>query len=163
MSGETGTGKSVIINEFLITANTEEYVFTTLNFSAQTSSKNLQDLFMDKDKFMRKKKDLLGPPAGRKMIVFIDDVNMPALEKYGAQPPNELFRQIIDQGGFYDLKKLYFVYVKDCIFITAAAPPGGGRNPVTPRLFRHFNALWSPELSQRSMETIFTAILKGFL
>ena len=118
---------------------------------------------MDKDKFMRKRKDLLGSPAGRRMCLFIDDVNMPALEKYGAQPPNELFRQIIDQGGFYDLKKLYFMYVKDVQFITACAPPGGGRNPVSARLMRHFNMVWCPDLSQRSMETIFTAILKGFL
>jgi dynein heavy chain len=72
--------------------NPEQFVYSTLNFSAQTSSKNLQDLFMDKDKFNRKKKDLLGPPAGRRMCLFVDDVNMPALEKYGAQPPNELFR-----------------------------------------------------------------------
>ena len=38
--------------------------------------------------------------------------------------------------------------VKDTKFITACAPPGGGRNEVTPRLFRHFNMIWVPDLSQ---------------
>ena len=163
IAGETGVGKSVIIQEYLMTAKESEFVFSTLNFSAQTSSKNLQDLFMDKDKFIRKKKDLIGPPSGKKMLVFIDDVNMPQLEKYGAQPPIELLRQIIDHGGFFELKRLLFMNVKDCLFITSCAPPGGGRNAVTPRLFRHFNMLWMPDLSNRSMETIFNSILKGFL
>jgi len=164
ISGETGVGKSVIIQEYLVTAKESEFAFSTLNFSAQTSSKNLQDLFMDKEKFIRKKKDLIGPPSGKKMLVFIDDVNMPQLEKYGAQPPVELLRQIIDHGGFFELKKqLVFMNVKDCIFITSCAPPGGGRNSITPRLFRHFNMLWMPDLSNRSMETIFNSILKGFL
>lgn len=84
MTGETGVGKSVIIQEYLFNVNKEKYVFSMLNFSAQTNSKNLLDLFMDKDKFMKKRRDLLGPPAGKKMVLFIDDVNMPALEKYGA-------------------------------------------------------------------------------
>lgn len=118
---------------------------------------------MDKDKFNKKKKDQIGPPAGRKMIVFVDDINMPALEKYGAQPVNELLRQIIDNGGFYDTKKLFFIYVKDIVFISSCASPGGGRNHVTPRLFRHFNMVWGSDLSQKSMETIFIQILKGFL
>ena len=85
-----------MINDFLATLNPEKFVFPSLNFSAQTSSRNVLDLFLDKDKFQKKSKDSLGPPSGRKMIVFIDDINMPALEKYGAQPPNELLRQIID-------------------------------------------------------------------
>ncbi len=55
------------------------------------------------------------------------------------------------------------MFVKDCIFTAACAPPSGGRNPVTPRLFRQFNMLWVPDLSQRSMEHIFNSILKGFL
>jgi len=45
----------------------------------------------------------------------------------------------------------------------ACSPPGGGRNHVTPRLFRHFNMIWAPNLSQKSMETIFICILKGYL
>ena len=97
------------------------------------------------------------------MVFFVDDINMPALQKYFAQPPNELLRQIIDQGGFYDLKKFIFMEVSDCVFIACCAPPGGGRNKVTPRLFRHFNMIWSPDLSVKSMDTIFTSILKGFL
>jgi len=88
---------------------------------------------------------------------------MPQLDKYGAQPPVELLRQTIDQGGFYDLKKLNFKRVQDVQYIAACAPPGGGRNAVTPRLFRHFNMMWLPTLSQHSMELIFTNILKGFL
>jgi len=61
------------------------------------------------------------------------------------------------------VKNLMFKQVQNTRFITACAPPGGGRNEVTPRLFRHFNMIWVPDLSQASMKTIFTAILKGYL
>jgi dynein heavy chain len=56
-----------------------------------------------------------------------------------------------------------FKKVEDTRFIAACAPPGGGRNAVTPRLFRHFNMIWIPELNHVAMKTIFTAILKGNL
>jgi dynein heavy chain len=66
--------------------------------------------------------------TGKKMFMFIDDLNMPALEKYGAQPPNELLRQVIDQGGFYDVNKLFFKNVQDIVCVSACAPPGGGKS-----------------------------------
>ncbi|CAE7749350.1 DNAH6 [Symbiodinium sp. CCMP2592] len=141
-SGETGVGKSVVIQQFLNTAG-ELFATASANFSAQTSTANVVDQF--ENRLERKRKTLLGAPPGTTMIFFVDDVNMPMLEFYGAQPPIELLRQVIDYGGFYDKKKLFWKQVADTQFILACGPPGGGRMAVTPRLFRHFNMIWIPE------------------
>ena len=162
-SGDTGVGKSVIVADTLtrLATDTSPFVTATVNFSAQTQSANLQEVF--ETKLDKKRKNRLGPPSGKTMLMFIDDVNMPELEVFGAQPPIELLRQVIGQGGFYDRHKLFFKYTADCVFAAACAPPGGGRNEITPRLSQKFHLLWLTSLSEGSMKRIFSAILAGFL
>lgn len=74
ISGETGVGKSVIVKEFLATGP-DHIVSAMVNFSGKTSTKNLQDAF--EGNLEAKRKTLLGPPGGKKMVFFIDDINMP--------------------------------------------------------------------------------------
>jgi dynein heavy chain, axonemal len=68
----------------------EEYLSLITCFSAQTSANQVQDYLYSN--FEKRRKACYGPPLGKKYIVFIDDLNMPQKEEFGAQPPIELVR-----------------------------------------------------------------------
>jgi dynein heavy chain, axonemal len=48
------------------------------------------------------KRGTYGPAKDKIGIVFVDDLNMPTPEKYGAQPPIELLRNLADHEFWYD-------------------------------------------------------------
>ena len=45
------------------------------------------------------------PLGGKKLLTFLDDLNMPAKDTFGSQPPLELIRHWIDYGFWYDRQK----------------------------------------------------------
>jgi dynein heavy chain len=94
---------------------------------------------------------------------MVDDINMPMKEEYGAQPPIEILRQWFDSGGWYDRKALEMRKIIDVIFVAACGPPGGGRNHVTARFYRHFNIINYVDMSDESLGLIFSTILTNFL
>nr|XP_021152153.1 dynein heavy chain 1, axonemal [Columba livia] len=156
--GPTGTGKTLTITDKLLKNLPPRYITHFLMFSARTSANQTQDLI--DSKLDKRRKGVFGPPVGRYFIFFIDDLNMPMLETYGAQPPIELLRQWMDHGGWYDRKQIgTFKKLVDINFVCAMGPPGGGRNAVTPRFTRHFNYLSFTEMEDSSKKAIFSTIL----
>uniref|UniRef100_A0A8B9EVG3 Dynein axonemal heavy chain 1 n=1 Tax=Anser cygnoides TaxID=8845 RepID=A0A8B9EVG3_ANSCY len=162
--GPTGTGKTLTITDKLLKNLPLKYVTHFLMFSARTSANQTQDLI--DSKLDKRRKGVFGPPVGRYFIFFIDDLNMPMPEAYGAQPPIELLRQWLDHQGWYDRKQIGTTQIfklVDINFVCAMGPPGGGRNAVTPRLTRHFNYLSFTEMEDSSKKTIFSTILGSWM
>ena len=162
-NGQSGVGKTFIMADCLH-RNKEalQLSLVTFQFSAQTSSERTQELI--EAKLKPKRKNLLGAAPGKSVVLFIDDLNMPAVEVFGASPPIELIRQLMGQGGFYDRKVAgMWKTVQDVTVVSACGPPEGGRNPITPRLTRLFHLLQIATLTDESMKRIFGSILGGFL
>ncbi|XP_050431508.1 dynein axonemal heavy chain 2 [Adelges cooleyi] len=146
--GPVGTGKTSTAQKALESLNKNTFSFLTINMSAQTTSNNVQEAI--EGRLEKRTKELYAPMAGKTMITFLDDMNMPAKEVYGAQPPLELIRQWIDYEFWYDRQKQTIKYVKKMLLIGAMGPPGGGRNTISNRLMSSFSIinLTFPEESQ---------------
>ncbi|CAG08487.1 unnamed protein product, partial [Tetraodon nigroviridis] len=158
--GDSGTSKTATIHSFLKNLDADTMNTLMINFSSRTTSMDVQRNF--EANVEKRTKTTYGPPMGKRLLVFIDDMNMPKVDSYGTQQPVALLKLLLDRGGMYDRgKDLNYKILKDLGFIAAMGKAGGGRNEVDPRFVSLFSVFGIPFPSMESLHLIYSSIIKG--
>lgn len=161
--GTAGTGKTATIDKYLSSLDKEIDGLLSYNvvMSYYTDSAKLQvDLELPIDKRAGR---IFGPPATKKLVYFIDDLNLPAKETYGTQNAIALLTQHMQHGTIFDRADLGFrKEIVDVMYI-AAMNPTAGSFEVCERCQIHFATFSCSMPSTEDLQTIYEQIFKGHL
>lgn len=139
IAGPVGTGKTSIMEKVMHLLDPSIFNFVVINMSSKTSSNNVQQIL--EAQVEKRTKGVFVPVGGKQLLAFLDDLNMPAKDTFGSQPPLELLRQWMEYGFIYDREHQVVKYIRDMRIVAAMGPPGGGRTMISNRLKRRFNLI----------------------
>ncbi|XP_071659201.1 dynein axonemal heavy chain 9-like [Patagioenas fasciata] len=103
-----------------------------------------------------------GPPGTKKLVYFIDDLNMPEVDAYGTVQPHTLIRQHLDYGHWYDRTKLSLKEITNVQYVSCMNPTAGSFT-INPRLQRHFCVFALSIPGQDALSRIYSTILTQHL
>uniref|UniRef100_A0A3P8NTX1 Dynein axonemal heavy chain 11 n=1 Tax=Astatotilapia calliptera TaxID=8154 RepID=A0A3P8NTX1_ASTCA len=157
--GNAGVGKTILVSDKVAKLK-EDYIVAKVPFNYYTTSAMLQRIL---EKPLEKKAGRkFGPPTAKRLIYFIDDLNMPEVDVYGTVQPHTLIRQHLDYSHWYDRQRLVLKEIHNCQYITCMNPTAGSFS-INPRLQRHFSVFAVHFPGADALATIFSNNIYLFL
>jgi hypothetical protein len=165
LCGPPGSGKSMTLQATL--QSMPEVLFVSLNFSSATTPELLMNTFAQYCEYTRTASGdtVLRPTlAGKWLVVFCDEINLPAEDRYGTQRVITFLRQLTERGGFWRSGDHVWVTLERVQFVGACNPPTDpGRVPLTTRFLRHTPLLLVDFPSRTSLVQIYGTFCRALL
>lgn len=165
LCGPPGSGKTMTL--FAALRKLPDMEVVGLNFSSATTPELLIKTF---DQYCEYRKTLNGvvmspSQIGRWLVLFCDEINLPAPDKYGSQRVVSFLRQLVEQNGFWRSADRTWVTLERIQFVGACNPPtDAGRHAMGPRFLRHSPIVMVDYPGEQSLQQIYgtfnSAILK---
>ena len=138
LCGPPGSGKTMTLFAALRKLPNMEVV--GLNFSSATTPDLLIKTLEQYCEYRKTLNGIIMSPGqiGRWLVVFCDEINLPAPDRYGTQRAISFLRQLVEQNGFWRTSDKAWVTLDRIQFVGACNPPtDAGRTPLAERFLRH--------------------------
>ncbi|CAK0878751.1 unnamed protein product [Prorocentrum cordatum] len=165
LSGPPGSGKTMTLMSTM-KAMAGSLELASLNFSAGTTPELLLKTFDLYCETVKTPSGFVMRPlqAGKWVVVFCDECNLPEQDKYGTQRVIMFIRQITEAGGFYRPSDRQWVRVERVQFLGACNPPTDtGRHPMSDRFLRHAPVIWVDYPGPDSLKQIYGTFNRGMM
>ena len=138
LCGPPGSGKTMTLFNALRKLPDMEVV--GLNFSSATTPELLLRTFEQYCETRKTPSGMVMAPAqvGRWLVLFCDEINLPATDTYGTQKVISFLRQLVEHGGYWRTSDKAWVMLERIQFVGACNPPTDpGRIQLSHRFLRH--------------------------
>ena len=164
LCGPPGSGKTMTLLSAL--RRLPGYDVVALNFSSATTTDLILNALEQHCEYRKTPNGLTLSPsqAGRRVVLFCDEINLPTLDKYGTQKVISLLRQMIAMNGFWRPTDLSWITLSRIQFVGACNPPTDpGRIPLTHRFLRHAAVIMVDNPGGLSLKQIYGTFNRALL
>ncbi|OXB71686.1 UNVERIFIED_CONTAM: hypothetical protein H355_014890 [Colinus virginianus] len=110
--GHPGTAKSLLLQHWLRSLDPQQQLYAQVNLSSRTSSLELQRTL--EDNIDKRTGRIFGPPAGKLLKIFIDDLNMPKqIAQKLPKATTQLYHGVVNRLTRTPLKFHYIFNLRD--------------------------------------------------
>jgi dynein heavy chain 1 len=137
-----------------------------LNFSSATSPDLILRTFEQYCEYRKTPKGTVLSPTSPTtwLMVFCDEINLPAPDTYGTQRVISFMRQMVEAKGFWRTSDLTWIHLERVQFIGACNPPtDSGRTALSTRFLRHAPVLYVDYPEVVSLNQIYGTYVRAVL
>ena len=164
LCGPPGSGKTMTL--FSALRKLPDMEIVGLNFSSATTPELILKTFEQYCEYRKTPNGVLLAPIqlGRWLVVFCDEINLPATDKYGTQRVISFIRQLVESGGFWRTTDMSWVKLERIQFVGACNPPTDpGRVPLSHRFLRHAPLIMVDYPGEISLKQIYGTYTRAVL
>ncbi|WWC73019.1 uncharacterized protein I206_106984 [Kwoniella pini CBS 10737] len=164
LCGPPGSGKTMTL--FSALRKLPDLEVVGLNFSSATTPELILKTFEQYCEYRKTPNGVVLAPQqiGRWLVVFCDEINLPATDKYGTQRVISFLRQLMECNGFWRTSDLAWVKMERIQFVGACNPPTDpGRVPLSHRFMRHAPVVMVDYPGEISLKQIYGTFNKALL